>query len=157
MNDFGARKLGEVIAFLRLTTDTYSRSKTALLTVIEQAEYDDLVGQLADSEAGLLEIAKESDKGDATSSKAASTFEKLSKMRDLYIGDEWENPTEVYEWQSFASGAGIAHASLMMGVAQAMDDDHLAVQIETAHNLFADMLEGIQHHLHDLGETRAKE
>jgi len=64
----------------------------------------------------VMRLATEGGVIDTTLAKATATEEKLKKMRDLYVADQWDNATELMEWSGFFEGAAIVHWALMRGV-----------------------------------------
>jgi hypothetical protein len=74
---------------------------------------------------GINLFVKDKNVSEALESEAQKTAEKISSMRDLYIGSEWENPSEVFEWWGFFGGSAIAHWNLVKGIAEELADDKL--------------------------------
>lgn len=157
MNQFTARKLGEVCAFLQLNIDTYERAHQALTSVIDSPVYMSFMDAHKQIHQRIVTLSTEQDSHTTVTEKADATYKKLATMRDAYIGDEWENPTEIYEWQGFAGGAGSAHAALVLGAAEASDNKTLAVLAKDAFNLLHDHLHDAQEYLATIGKQRGVE
>lgn len=150
MNEFVAKKLGEVLAFSRIGKECAERAGNAFDEALgEQAQtLVESMNSLADKVDGLA--------NDITTAKAAKTTAKLRGMMEAYIGDEWDNPTEILEWLSFFLGAAAAHWALIQGAAQAIGDKDLAQTAELAVDLYSDYLETVKTNLQDSGRTRAR-
>lgn len=154
MNEFSAKKLGEVLAFADVGLDTIERGMSALGEVLgdelesiknEIISHKDLIHSIAD-EAHVLEIVMK---------KLESTGEKLRKMRDLYVGDEWDNPTELLEWSGFFEGAAVVHWQLVKGVASSVSHSALSSLAERALDLHKKLLSLAEDKLCEVGMKRS--
>jgi hypothetical protein len=157
MNEFSAKKMGEVLAFAQVGVETVERAQSALSSVIGetvvnmmrnvQREYDTKLQAIATAE-GVAEIVL---------TKAGKTGDKLRQMRDLYIGDEWDNATEVMEWLGFFTGAAIVHWELVAGVAKALGHEDLQKLAENAVSAYQKALEVDGNTLQQVGSARASQ
>lgn len=125
MDNKKAKKLGEVLAFSNVGIDTFEKGREGFNKVWDESKIEklievnkkhaealeDLIGKLENSEAGMK--------------KAEATGGKLSKMRDMYIGDDWDDPIELFEWFGFFQGAAIVHWSLIEGFGETENDDEI--------------------------------
>lgn len=133
MTEFSARKLGEVMAFARVGTDTIERGRAALETVFEGAAgVDALLAANAGHAEALAAMADGAGMGEVTRAKAEATGGKLRQMRDLYVGDQWDNPVELMEWSGFFVGAAIVHWELVRGAADGMGDEAMRALADDA-------------------------
>ncbi len=149
MNEFVAKKLGEVLAFSRIGLECKDRAGIA---------FSEAIGEAADKfQTELTNIAGqvEAKGNEITTAKAEKTTEKLRGMMEAYIGDEWDNPTEVLEWLSFFLGAAAAHWSLVKGAAETLDDNELATTAESAKTFYHDTLHTVIEKLHAVGASKA--
>lgn len=155
MNEFTAKKLGEVLAFCRVGAETISRGQKAM----EEALGNDGVSYVLsglESQAKTIEsIAQEGDSSEITLKKAEATGKKLSAMRDLYVGDEWDNPTELMEWHGFFEGAAIVHWELVMGSGIGLANTELQNLAKEAVNFHKSLLDQVSEILRTTGSTRA--
>lgn len=156
MNDFTARKLGEVLAFIEITMDTYQRAKEPILKVINEDEYNTFMSAADTMAERIKQVATDLQQIGQTQDKAAATNTKLGDMRDRYIGDEWDNPTEIYEWLSFTSGAGAAHAALVWGAGHANGNSSLTDVADKTRALFHGLLDGVENYLKSIGKERGR-
>lgn len=107
MNEFTAKKLAEIEAFLQISGVIIEKASNSLVEGNpEIVESLDVLSQQTIAESVNSEVKEIFD------TKVEKTHAKLSSMMELYIGDEWSNPVEVLEWSSFFSGAAAAHAAL---------------------------------------------
>ena len=58
--------------------------------------------------------------------KAVRTKDKLAKMRDLYLGEKWNDTGELFEWFSFFEGASYGHWMVIKGLAETSEDTAMA-------------------------------
>lgn len=120
MNPFIAKKLGEVLAFSIVGVETLERGFEPLCSVLGEEVVAEMIEELTSHRQELESVAQSLKCFDTTSTKAAATSTKLRGMRDAYIGDDWDNPTEILEWLGFFEGAAIAHWRLVDGAADAL-------------------------------------
>lgn len=155
MNEFVARKLGEVLAFSQVGTETVERAKSALSEAFP--DLDSIEGSLRSHAGSVEELAKSSDVWDKTSAKAEATGKKLRAMRDLYLAkpEDWDNPSELLEWLGFFEGAALAHWKLVLGAARKLEHDALATLSEEAVEFHDDILLSVGEGLSDVGAERA--
>lgn len=163
MNKFIAKKLGEVLAFTEVGDETFERGQDALMKVFDTDNLLKITREnLAHGEEikTLTEAAGESD---ITLKKSEGTGEKLKTMRDLYIGDEWDNPIELMEWSGFFEGAALVHWNLILGITEGIpteatiDKEGLRKLAEKAIDFHRSLLEKANHYLHDTGKIKAQE
>lgn len=151
MNEFMEKKLGEVLAFSLVGQDTINKGKDALSTIIEPEKLETYRKRLVDIAAEIGEVATE-----ITRAKCEKTSTKLKKLRDIYVGDEWDNPTEVLEWAGFFEGAAIVHWFLILGAAQELDNLKLAKLAHRGVDLHRKSLKNVEDKLQETGAKRAK-
>ncbi len=149
MNEFVAKKLGEVLAFSRIGLECRERGGAAFGEALADMS-ERFKAELTD-----YATAVESRANDITTAKAEKTTEKLRGMMEAYIGDEWDNATELLEWLSFFLGSAAAHWSLVRGAAETTEDTELTDVAERAVGFYKSGLEHVMIQLHSVGTTRA--
>ena len=87
--------------------------------------------------------------------KLEATGTKLRAMRDLYVGDQWHNATELLEWSGFFEGAAIVHFALVRGVAMELDNSDLLNLVNEAIDFHYQILEHAESELESVGQDRA--
>lgn len=157
MNEFAAKKLGEVLAFCRVGAETIEQARAGFeekmaleSTAITQAIED------FKSHGGKIEaLVEEAGVADITLTKADGTSNKLRSMRDLYIGDEWDNPVEVLEWMGFFEGAALVHWALVDGAAKGLQHEALAKLAADGRDYHEKLLNTVSNLLRQTGEKKA--
>lgn len=120
-----SKKLGEVLAFANVGVDTFEKGREGLVKVWDESEVEGLITTNKEHAESIKELINKSDMSDAGIDKSKATGEKLSSMRDMYIGDEWDDPIELCEWLGFFEGAAIVHWSLIKGFAEKEKDEDM--------------------------------
>ncbi len=151
-NEFMAKKFGEVLAFCLVGQETVNKAGRTFIDEIGQDKVDRYKTHLAQLAAIIGEQA-----GEITRVKADKTAEKLRTLRETYVGDEWDNPTEILEWLGFFEGAAIVHWFLIMGSAESQNDLELGALAERGVDLHRKSLKNVEDHLRALGAKRAKQ
>lgn len=141
MNEFVAKKMGEVLAFCRVGADTINRGREALTEALGAERILDLEEKNRLHGESIVRIATQAAVQNPMLAKADKTEQKLKAMRDLYVGDQWDNATELMEWSGFFEGAAIVHWALIRGCAQGLDDETLLMLAEEAINWHYELLE----------------
>lgn len=147
MNEFTAKKLAEIEAFLQVSGVIIEKAGSPLAEANpEVAEGFDALSQQTIAEAVAPEVE------DVFKNKVEKTHAKLSHMMEIYIGDEWDNPVEVLEWSSFFSGAAAAHAALASELSADTHD-----QLDTIRADFEALLQKVIAGLRAVGTARRDE
>ncbi|MDB5255298.1 MAG: hypothetical protein JWL92_674 [Candidatus Nomurabacteria bacterium] len=154
MNEFVGKKLGEVLAFCRVGTDTLEKGRPALVEALSEETVADMEEKNRMHGEEVMRLATEGGVIDTTLTKATATEEKLKKMRDLYVGEQWDNATELMEWSGFFEGAAIVHWALIRGVAAGMDHEELLSLTEEGVNWHYEMIELAEGHLETIGTDK---
>ena len=115
MNEFTAKKLGEVLAFAEVGKETFERGLTAFSEIHGSDETAKLIEESNAHAEELKILADTEGVSEIVMKKLDATGTKLRAMRDMYVGDQWENPTELLEWSGFFEGAAVVHWSLVKG------------------------------------------
>ena len=154
MNEFVAKKLGEVLAFNQVGTDTYEKGKEALVAVLGIERFTDIEDKNRIHGEAVMKIATDAGMIDTTLAKAEKTGEKLKQMRDLYVAYQWDNATELMEWSGFFEGAAIVHWALVRGAAEGMNDETLLELANEGVNWHYELLEMAESELHSTGQNK---
>ncbi len=154
MNEFTGKKLGEILAFCRVGTDTYEKGRPALVEALGEEKVADIEEKNKMHADSIVKLATAGSVIDTTLTKATATEEKLKKMRDLYVADQWDNATELMEWSGFFEGAAIVHWALMRGVAEGLNHEELLELTEEGVNWHYEMLELSEGHLDSIGQSK---
>lgn len=157
INEFVAKKLGEVLAFNQVGTDTLEKGRTALVEILGEERMVDMEEKNRIHAESIIKIATEGGAIDTTLAKASKTKEKLIKMRDLYVADQWDNATELMEWSGFFEGAAVVHWALVRGASEVIDIEELRLLAEEGVNWHYELIELAESELGSTGQSRAQE
>jgi len=154
MNEFTANTLGTLLGFSRVSTDTYEKGRVALVEALAEEKVMDIEEKNRMHGEEIMRLATEGGVIDTTLAKATATEEKLKKMREIYVADQWDNATELMEWSGFFEGAAIVHWALMRGAAEGMEHEGLLELTEEGVNWHYDLLEMAEDHLNAIGADK---
>ena len=154
LNEFVAKKLGEVLAFNRVGTETLEKGRSALVAVLGEEHVLDREEKNRIHGEAIIRIATDGGTIDVTLAKAQKTEEKLRAMRDLYVGDQWDNVTELLEWSGFFEGAAIVHFALVRGAGEGMNDESLITLSNEAIAYHYEILEKAESELATIGQDK---
>jgi hypothetical protein len=154
MNEFQAKKLGEVLAFEQIGIDTLTKAFEAYEIIFEASEVSRIEEQLTANAELIKEIAANAQVEDIVMQKSEKTGVKLRQMRDLYIGEQWDNPSEIAEWLGFQEGAAYVHWRLVEGAEKASHLPHLKQLAKGATDFHISLLELSSKYLEKLGKTK---
>lgn len=115
MDEFSAKKLGEVLAFTKVGKDIINKSNL----------FTEKLDKFSGFEKEILKFVDIYKISEITLPKSEKTSIKLARMAEMYVGDEWDNPHEVMEWLGFFEGAAFVHWKLIEGVAAKLSDNEL--------------------------------
>jgi hypothetical protein len=155
INEFVAKKIGEVLAFTRVSTDTITKGHTALVQTLGEEVVQDMLDKDRIYGEELLRISTEGGGIDTTLAKASKTEEKLKMMRDLYVGDQWDNAVELMEWSGFFEGAAIVHFALVRGAGEELENEALITLSNEALAYHYELLDQSENHLSLVGQDKA--
>jgi hypothetical protein len=155
INEFVAKKIGEVLAFTRVSTDTIEKGKIALTSMLGEEQVMDMLEKNRIHGEELLRIATDAGVVDTTLTKADKTEEKLKEMRELYIGSQWDNATELLEWSGFFEGAAIVHWALVRGAGEGLDNEPLITLANEGISYHYEILERSESELGSVGQDKS--
>lgn len=157
MNEFVAKKLGEVHAFVSLVIDTYQRGEAGFLAAMTQEVFTQEVSALTQLQARIESIANKENVQDTTLSKSAKTLGKITTARDAYVAERWDDTVELYEWSSFNAGAGSAHAHEVFAAGLTAGHPELTATMRACRNAFDALLADAKDYLYQEGVAHARE
>ena len=150
MNEFTAKKLAEVQAFINLSNVISKQAGDSLKQAMPKVS-----AGLDGIDANLGEFIKDPTLQTVFETKVGKTVQKVTAMMDLYIGDEWDNPVEIAEWLSFYSGSASAHSALAAAALGALGMAEGQSQVETISENFWKLLQAVKDELANIGAKRA--
>ncbi|MCE9628840.1 MAG: hypothetical protein K8Q91_02470 [Candidatus Vogelbacteria bacterium] len=152
LNEFSAKKLGEVLAFSRVGIETLVKGRNALSPILEVGK---TITTLEEDEKKVLALADAYAVTEIVTTKAESTGQKLRAMRDLYVAEQWDNQSELLEWFGFFQGAAIVHWGLVLGVGEGKTDEVIRDLASQALRVHEELLEKVKTELGKIGKTKA--
>lgn len=155
INEFTAKKIGEALAFTQVGTDTITMGHSALVQALGEEKVQDMLDKNRIHGEELIRIATDAGAIDVTLAKAKKTEEKIKQMRDLYIGDAWDNATEIMEWSGFFEGATIVHFSVVRGAGEALNNETLITLSNEAISYHYELLDGYESELSLVGQDKS--
>lgn len=155
INEFVAKKLGEVLAFSRVGSDTIEKGHAALVQALGEEKVQDMLDKNRMHGEEVVRIATDAGVIDTTLEKSTKTEEKLRSMRNLYVGDQWDNATELLEWSGFFEGAAIVHWALVRGAGEGVDDESLITLANEAVNYHYEILDQSESELGTTGQDKS--
>ncbi len=154
MNEFTAKKLGEVLAFAEVGMETFDKGRNALISVFGEEAVQSFVEESQIHADTIRSIAEKENVSEIVLKKLDGTGSKLRAMRDLYVADQWDNATELLEWSGFFEGAATVHWALVKGAAEAKADTDLTTLAEAGRNRHHAILEKATELLHEVGKKK---
>jgi hypothetical protein len=88
--------------------------------------------------------------------KGEKTAEKITKMGDMYVGDDWDDVAEVLEWLSFFVGGAIVHWQLIAGAGEAMGHTALKRIADAGVAYYSELLDQLKIAGTKIGAERAQ-
>lgn len=152
MNEFMAKKLGEVLAINQLGIETFEKAAETLKSSLGETLFTDHQSTLRIHNESITTIATEHNVLEIVSEKASKTKNKISGMRDTYIGEKWDDIAELMEWSGFFEGAAIVHWGLVQGIAEGINDEALLVLANESLDFHHEMLDKTKGELHSIGQ-----
>lgn len=130
------KKIGEVLAFEKQTTELFQKGREGFLSVFPE-EYLNEVLSSSQERVGKIEAwVNNQGVNEIVFKKAEATGSKLASMRDMYVAERWDDGVELMEWLGFFEGAAIVHWDLVKGGGNNFgqkDIVDVAVQALTSH------------------------
>lgn len=152
MNEFMAKKLGEVLAINQVGLETYERASETLISALGEATVKDTQSTLALHNDSINNIAAEYDVLSIVLEKAIKTKNKISGMRDTYIGEKWDDIAELMEWSGFFQGAAVVHWGLIQGIAETITHEGLLLLSNESLTLHTKLLDMAKNELVSIGQ-----
>lgn len=124
MNEKITKKVGEAYAFAQVLEVTFANN-TSVMTELLQDVADTVTSTASAQKEALAAICEAAGTTDILMPKVEKTAAKITKMGEMYVGDDWDDAAEVLEWMSFFVGGAIVHWQLIAGAGAEMDDESL--------------------------------
>ena len=154
MNEFVAKKLGEVLAFSNIGMELFERSDSTLREAF--SDVDEIKQTFQEQASNIKQFTDTSGVWETTEAKAEATGDKLRGMMETYIGDEWDNLAELLEWLGFMEGAAVVHWRVIEGAGETQNDELLQQFAADGAEFRHDLLHRVQEETKKVGAKRAR-
>ncbi|MCI5050794.1 MAG: hypothetical protein MRY57_00600 [Candidatus Pacebacteria bacterium] len=155
MTEKVAKKIGEAYAFAQVLTDTFTSNEDVMSELF--GDHADAILDIAKAQREeLADIADEFGMSEIVLPKAEKTGAKLTKMGEMYVGDDWDDVAEVLEWMSLFVGGAIVHWQLIVGSAEEMDHTHFGNIAGVGTEYYAKLMEQLREYSKVIGKARAQ-
>jgi hypothetical protein len=154
MNEKITKKIGEAYAFAQVLETTYTANEL-VMTELLGASASTVVSTAAEQRAALHAICDAAETTDVLLPKVEKTAEKITKMGEMYVGDDWDDSAEVLEWMSFFVGGAIVHWQLIAGAGAAMDDEMLTDAATSGVVYYQELMDQLKRAATKVGEERS--
>lgn len=154
MNEFQAKKLGEVLAFAKVGIDTIEKAQNSFEEIFGKEETRSFVSKNQQHIDKIEILAEKAGVKETVDTKAAGTGGKLIKMREVYIGDQWQKASEIAEWLGFFEGAAYVHWKLVDGAGETNHVEGLKALADEAVDFHHSLLESASNFLKELGKSK---
>ena len=106
-----------------------------------------------EQDRALKMIAKNEDIETPVLTLADEIGVKLSRMREEYIQDNWDEPAELLEWLGFFEGGAIVRWGLVRGISEKYAIGDLQQLSQHASLFYNQLLQRTMKDLHDFGRS----
>lgn len=154
MNEFTAKKLGEVLAFAKVGNDTLDKGVLGFRKLFTEVKILDLKKENNAHILGIESLSETPDLKEIMLKKAKETSLKLSTIRNLYIKDEWGKPSELCEWFGFFEGAAVVHWTLIKGLGESIQMKSLEELADKAIIFHEEILKTASLSLYNIGKEK---
>lgn len=155
MTEKTAKKIGEAYAFAKVLSDTFE-SNTGVMTELLGGHANSLLEITRVQQEELTDIVSECGMSEVVLPKAQRTGSKITKMGEMYVGDDWDDIAEVLEWMSFFVGGAIVHWQLITGSAAEMDNEHFGNVAGVGVEYYSALMEQLKDYSVIVGKARAQ-
>ncbi len=164
MNEFISKKLGEVLAFAEVSHETFERGRHSLEAGFGVERVNQAIKDNTLHAESIKKLSRECDIESIVLGKLETTGKKLRSMRDSYVGEQWDNPTELLEWSGFFEGAALVHWALVLGAAEVLVEhqktlihNDLLLLATSGKEFHTALLHEVTSALHAVGASKAQE
>ena len=119
MNEKITKKVGEACAFAQVLEATYQANEVVMKELLAE-HASTLVKTTGSQMTALKSICDEAGTVSILGPKVEKTADKITRMGEMYVGDDWDDSAEVLEWMSFFVGGAIIHWQLIAGAGTEM-------------------------------------
>ena len=155
MNEKITKKIGEAYAFSQVLETTFSANE-AVVTQLIQGVASAVVETTASQKEELAAICERAGTTNILMPKVEKTANKITRMGEMYVGDDWDDPAEVLEWLSFFVGGAIVHWQLIAGAGESMGNEDLQKTAMNGVAYYGHLMDHLKIAATSIGATRSQ-
>ena len=155
MNEKITKKVGEACAFAAVLETTFTNNESVMRELLTEAA-DTLAATAISQQTALKTICETAGTTDTLMPKVAKTSEKITRMGEMYVGDDWDDAAEVLEWMSFFVGGAIVHWQLIAGAGEAMAHAELQATASDGVAYYENLMQQLKTAATTIGTARAQ-
>lgn len=145
--------MGEVLAFARIGTDTMEKGEDGFSKLLSEGDIEDLKRAFNDLEHRIMAVAEADNALEEIEADSHAPEEKVLVMRDTYIGENWDDESDLLEWMGFYVGASLVHWHLIYGAAEALGFEELLAVARDAVDFYRTLFVSDERTLQDIGSA----
>ncbi|MEM9336345.1 MAG: hypothetical protein AAGA35_00620 [Patescibacteria group bacterium] len=153
MNEKIAKKVGEAHAFAAVLNKTFT-DHSAVMGELFGTHAEGITNTAIEQQKGLEAVATAAGMDEVVTTKSGKTGEKITKMGEMYVGDDWDDVAEVLEWMSFFIGGAVIHWQLIVGAAKEMDNSDFQTTAEAGAEYYHTLLHQLKDYAEQVGKDR---
>ncbi len=153
MNEIVVKKLGDILALSEVGNETFEKAKDIIEKEMESGTLEDFIEKSTIHAEEIRRIAGKNGKESDIEAMRGRASGKLRQMREIYLGEKWDNVQEVFEWVSIFAGISYGIWSVVKGIAESTNDTDLLTLSEEATTFYHNMLDTVAGELESSGEA----
>ena len=134
---------------------TFTNNESVMRELLTEAA-DTLAATAISQQTALKTICETAGTTDTLMPKVAKTSEKITRMGEMYVGDDWDDAAEVLEWMSFFVGGAIVHWQLIAGAGEAMAHAELQATASDGVAYYENLMQQLKTAATTIGTARAQ-
>ena len=150
-----AKKVGEAYAFAHVLQETFIQNKEIMAELF--GKYAKNILEVTETQKqDLQKISEDAGMDGVVLPKAEKTGIKITKMGEMYVGDDWDDIAEVLEWMSFFVGGAIVHWQLISGSSEKMENEEFGSIAGIGTEYYVSLMEQLRDYAIVVGKARAE-
>ena len=155
MNEKITKKVGEACAFAQVLEATYQANEAVMKELLGK-QASDVVKTASSQVTALKSICDEAGTTTILLPKVEKTADKITRMGEMYVGDDWDDSAEVLEWMSFFVGGAIVHWQLISGAGETMGHTALKRIADAGVVYYVELMDQLKDAATKVGTDRAQ-
>ena len=156
MNEFSAKRLGEILAFVDALLYTCDKGKGALTSILGEEHLLEIVRISRSHKDSVHTISDRAKVLHSVMNKLEIKGDELNKLKDINIENDWENSTKVLQWLGYLEGMTILHASAFVGISVEIGHAELRSFADSYNTYHKELFNYITNLFHDISRDKAR-